>query len=304
MLSVVIPAFDASRSIGATLDSVLAGGAAAEIVVVDDGSRDGAELAAIVGRYPARLIKHERNRGMCAARNSGIAATTGGIVTILDADDRLVDGWPAAFDALLAEWPAATQGCFAGCVTPDGRPTVAKPGYSGLMTSVDFLTGRYAGEYLPLFRGDYIRGRGYVDLGTRKSCGTVTYLTLLGDGPFHVSGRVLRIYDDRSSGSVSSAWTRPEKAREGALCARAILERFAPLYAQHSPAALRGLHLRNAVYSRLAGMEGAWAAFSHGAHWSNLVETFGALGVLLAGPSAANAGVNAARALGLVRRYG
>lgn len=304
MLSVVIPAFDAARSIGATLDSVLAAGAPAEIVVVDDGSRDGAELAAIVGRYPARLIKHARNRGMCAARNSGIAATTGDVVTILDADDRLVDGWPAAFDAVLAEWPASAQGCFAGCVTPDGRPTVAKPGYSGLMTSVDFLTGRYAGEYLPLFRGDYIRDRGYVDLGTRKSCGTVTYLTLLGDGPFHVSGRVLRLYDDRSAGSVSSAWSRPEKARESALCARAILERFAPLYARHSAAALRGLHLRNAVYSRLAGMEGAWSAFSHGAHWSNLVETLGALGVLIAGPSAANAGVNAARALGLVRRYG
>jgi glycosyltransferase involved in cell wall biosynthesis len=304
VLSVVIPAFDAACSIGATLDSVLAGGAKPEIVVVDDGSRDGADLAAIVARYPAHLVRHDRNRGMCAARNTGIAATTGDVVTILDADDRLVEGWPAALDALLGEWPDAAQGCFAGCVTPDGRPTVAKPGYSGLMTSVDFLTGRYAGEYLPLFRGDYIRSRGYIDLGTRKSCGTVTYLTLLGDGPFHVSGRVLRIYDDKRAGSVSSAWTRPEKARESALCARAILERFAPLYARHSPAALRGLHLRNAVYSRLAGMEGAWAAFGSGAHWSNLAETLGALGVLVAGPSAASAGVNAARALGLVRRYG
>ena len=82
---------------------------------------------------------------------AGIAATTGDVVTILDADDRLVENWPAALDALLAEWPAAAKGCFAGCVTPDGRPTVAKPGYSGLMTSVgQRLSQRHIGLNVPV----------------------------------------------------------------------------------------------------------------------------------------------------------
>jgi len=303
-LSVIVPAHDASATIARTLESAFTGGETPDVVVVDDGSRDGEALAAIVARYPAKLLRHATNRGMCAARNTAIAATSGDIVTIIDADDRLVDGWPAVLRRIVAEWPEPAQACFAGCVTPDGRPTVARPGYSGLMTAVDYLSGRYAGEYVPLFRGDYIRARGYVDLGTRKSCGTVTYLTLLGDGPFHVTGQVFRIYDDRRAGSVSSAWARPDKARESALCARAILDRFAPLYARHSPRALHGLHLRDAVYSRLAGMDGAWAAFARGAHWDNAVETLGALGVLLLGPGAATLGVNAARTLGLVRRHG
>jgi glycosyltransferase involved in cell wall biosynthesis len=301
-LSIVIPAHDAARTIGGTLASVYAGGARPEVIVVDDGSADSAALAAEVGRFPATLLRHAHNRGMCAARNTGFAASTGDAVTILDADDRMVEGWPAVVEAIDAEWPAAAHVCFAGCVTPDGRPTV--PDYSGLMTSVDFLTGRYAGEYVPLFRGSYIRRRGFIDLGTRRSCGTLTYLTMLGDGPFYVTREVLRVYDDRRAGSVSASWMRRDKARESALCQRAILERFAPLYARHSPPALRGLHLRNAVYSRLAGMDGAWAAFGRGAHWQNAVETLGALGVLLFGPTAAQAGVHAARALGLVRRYG
>jgi glycosyltransferase involved in cell wall biosynthesis len=303
-VSIVIPAFEAAQTIGATLASVFAGGAEAEVIVVDDGSPNASALARAVEAYPAKLLRHERNRGMCAARNTGIAASTGDIVTILDADDRFVANWPKLLDGLAAEWPTAAQVCFSACATPDGRPTVSHPGYSGLMTAVDFLNGRYAGEYLPLFRRPYIQSRGYVDLGTRRSCGTVTYLSLLADGPFHVSGQVLRIYDDRRAGSVSSAWTRPDKARESALCARAILDRFAPLYARHAPSALRGLHLRNAVYSRLAGMDGAWSAFRDGAHWGNAVETAGALGVLLFGPTAASAGVSAARALGLVRRHG
>jgi glycosyltransferase involved in cell wall biosynthesis len=302
-LSIVIPAYDAARTIGNTLTSVFVGGAEPEVLVVDDGSPEPAALAAEVARFPgARLLRHDTNRGMCAARNTGIAASTGDAVTILDADDRMVEHWPAVLDAVEHEWPAAAHVCFSGCVTPDGRPTV--PDYNGLMTAVDFLTGRYAGEYVPLLRGDYIRQRGYVDLGTRRSCGTLTYLTLLGDGPFYITRQVLRVYDDRRAGSVTSAWIRPDKARESALCQRAILERFAPLYARHSPTALRGLHLRNAVYSRIAGMDGAWSAFGQGAHWGNAIETLGALGVLLFGPSAANAGVQAARALGLVRRYG
>jgi glycosyltransferase involved in cell wall biosynthesis len=83
-LSIVIPAYDAATTIGATLISVFASAerTALDVVVVDDGSNDGAALREALAAYPdVRLIVHEHNRGMCAARNSGIAASRGGLVT-------------------------------------------------------------------------------------------------------------------------------------------------------------------------------------------------------------------------------
>jgi GT2 family glycosyltransferase len=54
-----------------------------EVVVVDDGSTDG--TAAIAAEYAVRLIRTE-NRGLSAARNTGLAAATGEVVAYIDDD--------------------------------------------------------------------------------------------------------------------------------------------------------------------------------------------------------------------------
>lgn len=64
-----------------------------ELVLVDDGSTDGATAIAkgYAARYPDRIryIEHENheNRGMSASRNAGVAAGRGELVSFLDADD-------------------------------------------------------------------------------------------------------------------------------------------------------------------------------------------------------------------------
>jgi glycosyltransferase involved in cell wall biosynthesis len=91
-LSVIIPAWNRAHTIGATLDSVFAqdwrsGGGKMEVIVVDDCSTD--DLPAVIGKYDGkvRLVRHERNLGAAAARNSGIAVARGRLLAFLDSDD-------------------------------------------------------------------------------------------------------------------------------------------------------------------------------------------------------------------------
>lgn len=87
-LSVVVPAFNEEKAVGAevtTLRSVLEKtGWPFEIIVVDDGSKDGtADAAESAG---ARVVRHRVNRGYGAALKTGIRVAKGNIIGITDAD--------------------------------------------------------------------------------------------------------------------------------------------------------------------------------------------------------------------------
>lgn len=60
-----------------------------ELLVVDDGSAaDVGPVLAALGDARLRLLRHDRRRGACAARNTGIAAARGRLVALLDDDDE------------------------------------------------------------------------------------------------------------------------------------------------------------------------------------------------------------------------
>jgi cellulose synthase/poly-beta-1,6-N-acetylglucosamine synthase-like glycosyltransferase len=88
-VSVVIPAFRAAKTIRRAIDSVVAQTVpACEILVVDDGSPDPAELAAVLEPYGSRVtLIHKSNGGVASARNLGIDRARGAIIAFLDADD-------------------------------------------------------------------------------------------------------------------------------------------------------------------------------------------------------------------------
>jgi len=88
-VSVVIPAFNEEEAIGEDLTEVreaLEGfGVPFEIIVVDDGSGD--RTGQIARERGARVVTHFSNRGVGAARKTGVLAARGEIVVMIDADN-------------------------------------------------------------------------------------------------------------------------------------------------------------------------------------------------------------------------
>lgn len=85
-LAVVIPAYNAASHLSVALEGAMAQTRRPdEIIVVDDGSTD--RTGEVAERYPVTLIRHDRNRGPAAARNTAIANSACDYVAFLDADD-------------------------------------------------------------------------------------------------------------------------------------------------------------------------------------------------------------------------
>lgn len=103
-VSIIIPAHNYARYIGEAIESVKVQTTdfQTEIIVVDDLSTDdtAAVARAALGADPrGTVVQAERNRGVAATRNAGIAQAKGQYIVCLDADDRLGD---PRFLALLA----------------------------------------------------------------------------------------------------------------------------------------------------------------------------------------------------------
>ena len=109
-VSVVIPAFNAERTVGRVVEALRAQDPApAEIVVVDDGSGDRTgEIAAAAG---ARIVRNDPPRHAGGARNAGWEAATRTVVVFLDADAIPAPGWGAGLARALEEFPHSLIGC-------------------------------------------------------------------------------------------------------------------------------------------------------------------------------------------------
>lgn len=102
-LSVIIPVYNEEATLEEIIGRVRATGLADEIIVVDDGSGDRSpqilERLQHSGSPSLRLLRHPQNRGKGAAMRTGLAAVTGELVLVQDAD---LEYDPADYAALLA----------------------------------------------------------------------------------------------------------------------------------------------------------------------------------------------------------
>ncbi|MCF7803901.1 MAG: glycosyltransferase [Candidatus Marinimicrobia bacterium] len=91
--SVIIPAYNASNTIRLCIRSILnqelQDSITGEIIVVDDGSTDDTreKVTGYNSSEPTlRILQHSENRGLAAARNTGLEASSGEILFFLDSD--------------------------------------------------------------------------------------------------------------------------------------------------------------------------------------------------------------------------
>lgn len=89
LVSIILPTYNRAGFLPAALDSVLAQTWRHwELVVIDDGSTD--ETGTVLDQYDdPRLVRlRQENRGVSAARNMGIRASSGSLIALLDSDDQ------------------------------------------------------------------------------------------------------------------------------------------------------------------------------------------------------------------------
>ena len=118
-VSIIIPVYNAASTISISMDSLLQQTyTALELLFIDDGSKDQSvamikqrQKEATAKGMELRLIRHDYNRGVACARNSGLDHATGEYIYYVDADDFLES------DAVqrLVETAEKTQADIVGC---------------------------------------------------------------------------------------------------------------------------------------------------------------------------------------------
>lgn len=160
LLTVVVPSYNVEKTLGATLDSLCVEELLQklDIIVVDDGSKDG--TAALAGAYArdfpdsVRVISKE-NGGHGSAVNTGIENALGRYFKVVDGDDRLERGAFTNLLALLEKSDADLVASNYKKVLPDGSDA-GNMDFSGV-------------EYGRTYRFDELRTDGSIYFGIHSS---------------------------------------------------------------------------------------------------------------------------------------
>lgn len=147
LVSVVVPALDEAATIGVVVTRLRASASWREVIVVDDGSRDGtAEVARAAG---ARVLQHPYNKGNGAAVKTGIRHSSGEFVLILDGD-----GQHSAEDARRIVERLGEYDLVVGARSSSTHASLIRRAGNGVLNLLaSHLTGRSIPDLTSGFRG-------------------------------------------------------------------------------------------------------------------------------------------------------
>lgn len=125
-LSLILPFYDETAFLGMAVQSIVAQGIPApEILIVNDNPErfPPGWLESLDLPGAPRILHHPANRGLSAARNTGMAAATGELIGFLDSDDYYLTGGLAA-QLELAESSGADITHANACLSHPGTPAL------------------------------------------------------------------------------------------------------------------------------------------------------------------------------------
>ncbi|WP_182252725.1 glycosyltransferase family 2 protein [Microbacterium esteraromaticum] len=162
--SIILPGFNAFATVERAIGSVLAQhDEDIELIMVDDGSTDRTpHIMRSVADPRVRVIEHAANRGISAARNSGLDAATGEFIVFLDADDS----WEPDFLLRMHEARGEADAVVCGrvVVTNDGSTRNAHSARLGDMSGTDAALAMMVGGITPFPWDKLIRRSALDDL--------------------------------------------------------------------------------------------------------------------------------------------
>jgi len=124
-VSVVIPTYNRAELVRLAIESALEQSYKAhEIIVVDDGSSDNTKEVVAGFGAPVKYL-FQSNAGVSAARNMGIASSTGDVVAFLDSDDVWLPRRLADLKAAMEEYPSAVASAANGLLSDTRCPILA-----------------------------------------------------------------------------------------------------------------------------------------------------------------------------------
>jgi glycosyltransferase involved in cell wall biosynthesis len=153
-VSVIVPAYNEADVIGELVAALAGSDPWREIIVVDDGSRDG--TAARASAAGAVVLTHPYNKGNGAAVKSGIRHATGEFVLIIDGDGQHPPDVARRLVSRLGEFDLVI-----GARTSSTQATLARRVGNGLLNGLaSYLTGRRIPDLTSGYRGarrEYLR---------------------------------------------------------------------------------------------------------------------------------------------------
>jgi dolichol-phosphate mannosyltransferase len=203
-ISLIIPTYNEKDNIVPLVERIhqALSGYTYEIILVDDGSRDGTIEAAesLASRYPVRVIVRRGERGLATAVVHGLKFATGQIIGVMDAD---LQHPPEVLPDLIKALEAGADMAFASRYIPGG----GCPNWGLLRKIISKVALKISHLLLPATRkvkdpltGFFMFRRDNVNADRLKPIGYKISLEIMLMGDFRHIVEVPFIFEERSAG--------------------------------------------------------------------------------------------------------
>ena len=173
LVTIIIPTYNYAEYVREAVVSVIGQTyRPIEIIVVDDGSQDNTRevLAEFINAGKIHYI-YQDNKGLAAARNTGLRSSGGEYISFLDADD-LMDEKKIEIQARYLDQHPECGVTFSDFrfFKDNDRSNLIKPPvhHSGELTLRDFIRGNFMPVHTTLVRQDVFKKAGYFDESLRE----------------------------------------------------------------------------------------------------------------------------------------